>query len=102
MFSVKLNIELIKKTITDLNTLYIISDDSFSSLAIKNQILEEMQKFEKNFKIVFDNQIDIDTITDKINSLPKNSAILFTSLYRDKNKKYSRRYPKWRSLFYFI
>ena len=29
------NIELIKKTITDLNTLYIISDDTFSSLAIK-------------------------------------------------------------------
>ena len=92
------NINLISKTITDLNTLYIISDDSFSSLAIKNQILEEMQKFEKNFKIVFDNQIDIDTITDKINSLPKNSAILFTSLYRDKNKKYIP-YNQIRTLF---
>jgi PAS domain S-box-containing protein len=92
------NINLISKTITDLNTLYIISDDSFSSLAIKNQILEEMQKFEKNFKIVFDNQIDIDAITDKINSLPKNSAILFTSLYRDKNKKYIP-YNQIRTLF---
>jgi signal transduction histidine kinase/ABC-type uncharacterized transport system substrate-binding protein len=82
------NINLINKTIKNLNTLYIVSDDSFSSLAIKNQILDGIHKFEKKFKIIFDNQIDIDTISEKINSLPANSAVLFTSLYTDKNKKY--------------
>jgi signal transduction histidine kinase/ABC-type uncharacterized transport system substrate-binding protein len=85
---IKKNIELIKKIITDLGTLYIISDDSFSSLAIKEQILEESQEFKKDIKIIFDNQIDINNILEKINSLPFNSAVLFTSLYKDKNQKY--------------
>ena len=85
---IKKNIELIKKTITDLNTLYIISDDTFSSLAIKNQILDDSRDFKKDIKIVFDNQIDINTILNKVNALPKNSAVLFTSLYKDINEKY--------------
>ena len=85
---IKKNIELIKKTITDLNTLYIISDDTFSSQAIKNQILDDLSDFKKDIKIVFDNQIDINTILNKVNLLPKNSAILFTSLYKDINGKY--------------
>jgi signal transduction histidine kinase/ABC-type uncharacterized transport system substrate-binding protein len=92
------NINLISKTIKNLNTLYIISDESFSSEAIKNQILEEVHRFENKFKIVFDNQIDIDTISEKINSLPANSAVLFTSLYRDKNNKYIT-YSQLRTLF---
>ncbi len=84
----KKNIELIKEIIKELNILYIISDDSFSSLAIKEQILNDSKEFEEEVKIIFDNQIDIDTISEKINSLDKNSAILFTSLYKDKNGKY--------------
>jgi signal transduction histidine kinase/ABC-type uncharacterized transport system substrate-binding protein len=85
---IKKNIELIKKTITDLNTLYIISDDTFSSLAIKDQILKDSYDFKKDIKIIYDNQIDINTILNKINLLPKNSAILFSSLYKDINGKY--------------
>jgi signal transduction histidine kinase/ABC-type uncharacterized transport system substrate-binding protein len=85
---IKRNIELIKKIITDLNTLYIISDDSFSSLAIKEQILKESQEFKKDINIIYDNQIDINSILEKVNSLPFNSAVLFTSLYKDKNQKY--------------
>ena len=92
------NIKLISNTIVDLNSLYIINDDSFSSQAIKSQILEATKKFKDDFKIIFDNQIDMDTILEKINSLPKNSAVLFTSLYRDKNKKYIP-YNKVRILF---
>lgn len=85
---IKKNIELIKNTISDLSTLYIISDDSFSSLAIKEQILNAAAEFNKDIKIVFDNQIDINTLLDTVNSLPFNSAVLFTSLYKDKNGKY--------------
>ena len=92
------NIKLISKSIRNLNTLYIISDDSFSSLAIKNQILDATKKFENDFKIIFDNQINIDTILEKINSLPNGSAVLFTSLYRDINKKYIP-YNELRKLF---
>jgi signal transduction histidine kinase/ABC-type uncharacterized transport system substrate-binding protein len=85
---IKKNIELIKDTIKNLNTIYIISDDTFSSLAIKEQILDDIKEFEKDTKIIFDNQIDIDTLSEKVNSLPLNSAVLFTSLYKDKNDKY--------------
>ena len=85
---IKNNIELIRNTITDLDTLYIISDDSFSSLAIKEQIIKESQEFKKDINIIYDNQIDINNILEKVNSLPFNSAVLFTSLYKDKNQKY--------------
>lgn len=85
---IKKNIELIKDTIKNLNTIYIISDDTFSSHAIKEQILNDIKEFEKDTKIIFDNQIDIDTLNEKVNSLPLNSAVLFTSLYKDKNDKY--------------
>lgn len=44
---IKKNIELIKKIITDLNILYIISDDTFSSLVIKDQIISDSNDFKK-------------------------------------------------------
>ena len=85
---IKNNINLIKELIPNLNTIYIISDSAYSSLAIKEQILEDIKEFEKDTKIIFDNQIDMDTLSQKVNSLPQNSAVLFTSLYKDKNEKY--------------
>lgn len=85
---IKNNIKLIKELIPNLNTIYIISDSAYSSLAIKEQILEDIKEFEKDTKIIFDNQIDMDTLSQKVNSLPQNSAVLFTSLYKDKNEKY--------------
>lgn len=77
------NIEVISRVIPKLNTLYIISDDTLSSLAIKNQIIKESKQFTNKINIIYDNKIDINTITDKVNKLPENSAVLFTSLYRD-------------------
>ncbi len=85
---IKENLDLIKKTISDLNTIYIVSDDTFSSNAIKEQILNDIKNFDKSINVVFDNQIDISTLSQKVNSLPQNSALLFTSLYVDKNGKF--------------
>ncbi len=85
---IKENLQLIKNTIPNLNTIFIISDDTFSSNAIKEQILNDIKDFDKSIKVIFDNQIDIDTLNEKVNSLPQNSAVLFTSLYKDKNNKY--------------
>ncbi|MDX1808706.1 MAG: ABC transporter substrate binding protein [Sulfurospirillaceae bacterium] len=82
------NIKLIKTLIPDINTLYIISDNSFSSLAIKGQILNSIKPFEKDFNIIYDNDIILDKLEKKINKLPKHSAILFTSLYKDKFGRY--------------
>ena len=82
------NINLINQTIKNLDTLYIISDNTLSSKAIQNQILSASKKFENRFKIIYDNKIDITSLKEKVNSLPKNSAVLFTSLYSDIKGRY--------------
>ncbi|WP_298751388.1 ABC transporter substrate binding protein [uncultured Arcobacter sp.] len=85
---IKENIALIKDVIKDLNTIYIISDDTLSSKAIKKQIVKAMSEFKNDINIIFDNKIDIHTLDKKVKNLPENSAILFTSLYKDINKEY--------------
>lgn len=57
-------------------------------MVIKNQIIEESNYFQDKFRVVFDNQIDFDTIDEKIAKLPKHSVILFTSFYRDIKDEY--------------
>jgi len=85
---IKKNIKLIKKVFPNIETIYIISDNSFSSQVIKKQILTKAKEFQKDLKIIYDNQIEMETILTKLDNLPKNSAVLFTSLYRDKNYRY--------------
>lgn len=80
---IRKNLELMYSLFPGLKMVYIVSDDAYSSLAIKDQIIEESNYFKDKFRVVFDNKIDFDTIDEKIKALPKNSAILFTSFYRD-------------------
>ena len=80
---IRKNLELIYALFPAIKMVYIISDDAYSSLAIKEQIIEESNHFKDKFRVVFDNQIDFDKINEKIEKLPKHSAILFTSFYRD-------------------
>ena len=93
------NIELIKTIVPNIKTLYIISDNSFSSQAIRKQILESVEIYKKDFKIIYDNSIDLLTLQSKLDSLPKPSAILFTSLYKDRYGEYIP-YQRLRELFY--
>jgi len=92
------NLSLVKTIIPNINTLYIISDNSFSSLAIKKQILQSAKLFKDDFKIIYDNDIDLSTLQSKLDSLPNRSAILFTSLYKDKFGNYIP-YQKIKELF---
>jgi len=92
------NIKLVQTMIPNINTLYIISDNAYSSREIQNQILQAMKPFQKEFKIIYDNDIDLKMLLYKINSLPKNSAVLFTSLYKDRYGKYIP-YNQIRKLF---
>jgi signal transduction histidine kinase/ABC-type uncharacterized transport system substrate-binding protein len=85
---IRKNLELIYQLFPAIKMVYIISDDAYSSLVIKDQIIDESNNFQDKFRVVFDNQIDFDAIDDKIEKLPKHSAILFTSFYRDMNNKY--------------
>ncbi len=92
------NLNLIKKMVPNINTLYIISDNSFSSQAIKGQILNSAKKYKDDFKIIYDNEIKLSTLHFKLNALPVPSAILFTSLYKDVDGDYIP-YQKLRHLF---
>ncbi|WP_333804235.1 sensor histidine kinase [Sulfurospirillum sp.] len=85
---IRKNLELIYKLFPAIKMVYIISDDAYSSLIIKDQIIEESNHFKDKFRVSFDNQIDFNTIDEKIAKLPKQSAILFTSFYRDVNDQY--------------
>lgn len=85
---IRKNLELIYQLFPAIKMVYIISDDAYSSLVIKDQIIDESNNFQDKFRVVFDNQIDFDAIDAKIEKLPKHSAILFTSFYRDMNDKY--------------
>ncbi|AHJ12939.1 sensor histidine kinase [Sulfurospirillum multivorans] len=85
---IRKNLELIYQLFPAIKMVYIISDDAYSSLVIKDQIIDESNNFQDKFRVVFDNQINFDAIDDKIEKLPKHSAILFTSFYRDMNDKY--------------
>lgn len=85
---IRANLELIYQLFPATKMVYIISDDAYSSLVIKDQIIEESNHFKDKFRVVFDNQIDFNTIDEKIAKLPKHSAILFTSFYRDVKGEY--------------
>lgn len=85
---IRSNLKLINQLYPSLELIYIISDDSYSSLAIEEQIINESNDFKEKFSVVFDNKIDFEKIDEKIHSLPKNSAILFTSFYKDMHGTY--------------
>ncbi len=85
---IRKNLELIYQLFPTTKMVYIISDNAYSSLVIKDQIIDESNNFQDKFRIVFDNQIDFDKIDEKIEKLPKHSVILFTSFYRDINNMY--------------
>lgn len=82
------NLKLIYELLPSLKMLYIISDDSYSSQAIEQQIIQESNEFKDKFHVVYDNKIDFNKIDEKIERLPKHSAILFTSFYKDMNGVY--------------
>ena len=95
---IRANLELIYQLFPATKMVYILSDNAYSSLAIKDQIIDESNNFQDRFRVVFDNQIDFNTIDEEINKLPKQSVILFTSFYRDVNGVYIP-YYKIKSFF---
>lgn len=86
--SIKRNIELIRELIKNLKTIYIMSDNSYSSLEIKAQILDVAKEYNNRIEIIYDNDIALESIDKKLDKLPSNSAILFTSFYKDKYGRY--------------
>lgn len=96
---IRKNLQLMHDLFPELKLVYIISDDAYSSLVIQQQIINESREFKDKFKVIFDNQIDFDKIDQKIEALPPNSAILFTSFYKDMYGNYIP-YHKLRNFFH--
>ena len=95
---VQKSLELIKELVPNLDTIYIISDKAYSSQRIKEQIFEAKKIMSSSVDIVYDNEVSLETTPQLIEKLPMRSAILFTSLYRDKDEVYVP-YAKLRAFF---
>lgn len=96
--NIRKNLQLISDLMPNVSNLYIMSDNSFSSLAIKKQILDTAKEYKNKFKTIYDNNISLSDIDNKLNKLPKNSAILFTSFYKDRDGNYIT-YAQLKSFF---
>ena len=91
--------ELIASLVPNLQKVYIISDKAYSSRRIKEQIFEAKEKYSDRFEIIYDNDILLETLPEKLANLPLRSAVLFTSLYRDTNEVYVP-YSKVKNFFH--
>jgi len=95
---VQKSLELIKNLIPNLDTVYIVSDKAYSSKRIKEQIFEAKKSMDEKINIIYDNEVSLETTPQILQNLPIRSALLFTSLYRDKDEVYVP-YAKLRSFF---
>ncbi|AFL68202.1 ATP-binding protein [Sulfurospirillum barnesii] len=86
---IKRNIDFILSLLPELEHLYIINDRSGASLLV-NHIYEREAKAleEKGIKTTFNCDGNISQIKEDLDKLPKKSAILFGSLFRDALDRY--------------
>jgi len=67
---------------------YVISDHTPSGKAITNFIKTELKDFAPDVNVRFCEDLALDEMLKKVESLPKNSLILYTIYYRDKNGRF--------------
>lgn len=87
---IRVNIDFIAKIIPNLKQLYIINDYTGASVLVNHTYRKEAKKLEeeKGIKTVLNFEGNLEKIIEDINNLPKNSAVLFGSLFRDKDGNY--------------
>jgi signal transduction histidine kinase len=95
---VQKSLELIKELVPNLDTIYILSDKAYSSKRIKEQIFEAKDRMSSQINIIYDNEVSFEETLKTLEDLPIRSALLFTSLYRDKDEVYVP-YAKLRAFF---
>lgn len=77
------NINLILQILPNTKQIYIISDTSPSSLLVNNKIKNSIDKYEDVINIKLNTSGKLSEIKKEINQLPKDSAILFGSVFKD-------------------
>lgn len=89
---VSTNINLILQVLPNTKHLYIISDTSPSSLLVNNKISNTILKYKDILKIDLNTSVDLDKIRDDIKKLPKESAILLGSVFKDSDGDFVSNY----------
>jgi PAS domain S-box-containing protein len=83
------NFELISKLHPNLKNLLIINDTSATGYAIKRDLRPIIQKYKNKFNIEYTDNLEINSLKEKVSSLDKsNSIILFVLLFKDTTGKY--------------
>jgi PAS domain S-box-containing protein len=83
------NFQLITQLHPNLKNLIIINDKSKTALEIKQSLTPIIKKYQKKFNIEYIDNMNISDIQDKVSNLnPKDSAILFLLLFKDKAGKH--------------
>jgi len=82
------NINFIIDSFPNLKTLYIINDLTLSSKLINNKIKTSIKKIAKNIEVKFIFHGNVEQIKKDVKKLPKNSVILFGSLFINDKGEY--------------
>jgi PAS domain S-box-containing protein len=86
---IKINMNFISKILPNLKELYIINDYTGASVLVNHTYEKEAEELEKKgIKTVLNFDGNLEKIAEDIKNLPKNSAVLFGSLFRDKYGNY--------------
>ncbi|MGB5866677.1 MAG: ABC transporter substrate binding protein [Arcobacteraceae bacterium] len=82
------NFELIATLHPNTKKLLIINDKSITGLAVKQSINPIIQKYQSHFEIEYIDNMNINTIEQKVTNLSKDSIILFILFSKDKQGEY--------------
>lgn len=86
---IKINMDFITKVLPNLKELYIINDYTGASVLVNHTYKKEAKRLEeRGIKTVINFDGNLEKIAEDIKNLPSNSAVLFGSLFRDKEGNY--------------
>lgn len=86
---IKINMDFITKVLPNLKELYIINDYTGASVLVNHTYKKEAKRLEeRGIKTVINFDGNLEKIAEDIKNLPSNSAVLFGSLFRDKEGSY--------------
>lgn len=91
-YDVDANIRMIKKIYPQTQNIAFVSDNSYGGVTLQAHVVKEMKKFPELNLILLDGRVNtIYTISDKLHSLPPNTALLMGTWRVDMNDGYFMR-----------
>ena len=87
-FDIRKTFKLIQVVLPQTKHLFVISGASLTDRKLKKIALESLRDFDGKLKIEYLSGFAIENLLEKVAQLPKNSAILFLTLFLDANRRY--------------